>query len=117
MDLFSGKPIGFYGCHHVADSQGFMFEKTHVIRTASRGVPQCLDATGVQDGSAVQLSDCDENAQGMLWVRNGKAESGKLQRKLMVIPPFRNLSLEVALCFMNVMLTCALPMTHPNEGP
>ena len=22
MDLFSGKPIGFYGCHHVADSQG-----------------------------------------------------------------------------------------------
>eukprot|EP00729_Bicosta_minor_P006078 gene6078-6034_t len=69
MDLFSGKPIGFYGCHHVADSQGFMFEKTHVIRTASRGVPQCLDATGVQDGSAVQLSDCDENAQGMLWNR------------------------------------------------
>ena len=54
-------------CHHVADSQGFMFEKTHVIRTASRGVPQCIDSTGVKDGEAVQLSDCDDQNQGMLW--------------------------------------------------
>ena len=54
-------------CHHVADSQGFMFEKTHVIRTASRGVPQCIDSTGVNDGEAVQLSDCDDQNQGMLW--------------------------------------------------
>jgi hypothetical protein len=44
-----------------------MFEKTHVIRTASRGVPQCLDGDGIEDGAAISLTDCDDKNTGMLW--------------------------------------------------
>jgi hypothetical protein len=67
MDLFSGKPLGFYGCHHVADSQGFMFEKTHIIRTSARGIPNCLDGDGVAAEESINLNPCDEKNDGMLW--------------------------------------------------
>eukprot|EP00039_Didymoeca_costata_P012567 m.181663 g.181663 ORF g.181663 m.181663 type:complete len:562 (-) comp15515_c0_seq14:2131-3816(-) len=69
VDLFSGKPVGLYSCNHVADSQGFIFEKSGIIRTASRGVPLCLDGTAIAVAESVNLTKCS-NTPGMQWTHN-----------------------------------------------
>lgn len=33
VDLFSGKPLGFFGCNHVADSQGMHALTPHHTHT------------------------------------------------------------------------------------
>lgn len=51
VDMFAGTgwtKVGFYSCHHVADSQGFKFEKSGIIRSVSAGIHKCMDATGLE---------------------------------------------------------------------
>lgn len=69
IDLFSGKPVGFYGCHHVADSQGFFWNKDgdKRMRTASTGIAKCIDGTDVKAGSPVKLETCDTKFPAQQW--------------------------------------------------
>eukprot|EP00039_Didymoeca_costata_P016090 m.281996 g.281996 ORF g.281996 m.281996 type:complete len:311 (+) comp16336_c0_seq24:57-989(+) len=74
VDLFSGRPLGFFGCNRVADSQGWIFEKTGVIRAASRGDWVCIDGTSKTALSSVNLTSCDEGNPGMQWDLVGDTE-------------------------------------------
>ena len=67
IDLFSGKPLGFFGCNHVADSQGWKYEKSKIIRTSARGIPSCIDGEGIAAGEAVNLTPCTS------WPLHGRA--------------------------------------------
>ena len=82
LDLFSGKPVGFYGCHHVADSQGFFFKGKGgkgTVSTASTGIARCLDATGAKAGEPCKLEKCDESVPGQQWAFDRTAESDMLR--------------------------------------
>lgn len=51
VDMFAGTgwtKVGFYSCHHVADSQGFKFEPSGIIRSVSAGIHKCMDASNLK---------------------------------------------------------------------
>jgi len=77
IDLFSGKPLGFFGCNHVADSQGWKYEKSKIIRTSARGIPSCIDGEGIAAGEAVNLTPCDKTNTAMQWEHD--AATGQLK--------------------------------------
>lgn len=70
IDLFSGRPVGLFHCNFVADSQGWIREKTKVIRAASRGMHACIDGTDLNAEESVNLNECDDQNPGQQWEYN-----------------------------------------------
>eukprot|EP00040_Diaphanoeca_grandis_P014764 m.75000 g.75000 ORF g.75000 m.75000 type:complete len:592 (-) comp24724_c0_seq3:94-1869(-) len=75
VDMFAGtgwSKIGLYGCNHVADSQGLLYEQdTKIIRSMAAGVHRCMDASGLAPLDSVGFIPCNLTNTAMKWSYDG----------------------------------------------
>eukprot|EP00041_Stephanoeca_diplocostata_P008622 m.127470 g.127470 ORF g.127470 m.127470 type:complete len:588 (+) comp17411_c0_seq10:276-2039(+) len=92
VDMFAGtgwNKVGFYGCHHVADSQGFKHEASGIIRSVSAGVHKCMDSTGLKPLDDLMFSTCNSSNRAMQWDHDGKTNQLVNRATKLCLDPLR----------------------------
>lgn len=93
VDMFAGtgwSKVGFYNCHHVADSQGLLHEKdTKHIRSMASGIHRCFDASELRPGEDLKFLPCNDSNLGMKWIHDPTTKMIKNPATSLCIDPLR----------------------------